>query len=493
MELSKHPEDATSDNGMGSFENSEKGLETKLNADAGEDESENDDAYNNQNWFKPAEKRWPGGSEKYTGIEIQEEDEDNSDEGSPATSPGRESVYDTEENDSQCGSIGATKAELHGGLLRNKFRGLRIQKDESEVLFHTTEFDEADLTSFLDSNAIMFLLTMAGYLIRTDRSWSCACTLAISHNASSKTTYGVCIGLKPYEAESLVGFLQREKRYAGNPLFVAVALVEIYIQVTMAMNRRHNKDFYNIQTAMKTDYYIISPKVQRTLDLVEFASRLTALGSSSVGVTQLCSTQHRIMQFLDDQLKTLKKEAPETDTVLTALGERLAFTRELLQAERQHNEYIKGAAQTQVQMVYSLTAQRDNEHNLNLARLSQKQNRINIQISKFAAYESRISNKMAKESLRYGVDMQIIAAVTLGFLPGTFMATLFSASFWDFQPDNQGRIVSSWVWLYWVLTVVLTVGVLAAWRIMSRVKADGLEPPPEAFVLENLDDSGDIA
>lgn len=111
------------------------------------------------------------------------------------------------------------------------------------------------------SELYIFLLTMIGYLIRTDRSWSWACTLAISHSTSSKTTYGVCIGLKPHEAESLVGLLEREKRYAGNPLFVPIALAELYIQTTIAMNRRHNKDFYNIQTAMKTDYYIISPKV----------------------------------------------------------------------------------------------------------------------------------------------------------------------------------------------------------------------------------------
>lgn len=58
------------------------------------------------------------------------------------------------------------------------------------------------------------------------------------------------------------------------------------------------------------------------------------------------------MQFLDDQLTALKKDA-----VLTALCDRLAFARGLLQAERQHNEYNKAAAQTQVQMVYSLTAQ----------------------------------------------------------------------------------------------------------------------------------------
>lgn len=129
--------------------------------------------------------------------------------------------------------------------------------------------------------------------------------------------------------------------------------------------------------------------------------------------------------------------------------------------------------------MYSLTAQRDSEDSLNLARLSQKQNDINIQISKFAAYESRLSNKMAKSSLKYGADMQVIAAVTLVFLPGTFVATLFSTSFWNFQHEDTGKIVSKWIWLYCVVTVVLTLAVLATWRFVSRMKADGLELPPE--------------
>ncbi|EXK25872.1 hypothetical protein FOMG_17524 [Fusarium oxysporum f. sp. melonis 26406] len=125
-------------------------------------------------------------------------------------------------------------------------------------------------------------------------------------------------------------------------------------------------------------------------------------------------------------------------------------------------------------MVYSLTAQRDNAHSLNLARLSHSQNNINLHISKFAAYESRLSNRMAKESLKYGVDMQVIAAVTLGFLPGTFVATLFSTSFWNFQSDNEGRVVT--------------------WRIVSRMRTDGLELPPvlDLGTLPGTDDNGDI-
>jgi hypothetical protein len=59
--------------------------------------------------------------------------------------------------------------------------------------------------------------------------------------------------------------------------------------------------------------------------------------------------------------------------------------------------------------------------------------------------------------------MRVIYIVTLIFLPGTFVATFFSTRFWDFGPSNQGSKVSHWVWLYWVVTVVLTMFVISIW------------------------------
>jgi hypothetical protein len=201
------------------------------------------------------------------------------------------------------------------------------------------------------------LLTVTGYLVRCDRSWGSACTLAISHNSSSNSTYGVCIDLREREAAVLIAYLERQKQCAGNPLFVPISLAKLYIRATITINRRHNKDFYDIQTSMKTDDYIKSPpKVRTALDLVKFTSKLTSLAASSAGVTQLCSTQDRIIHFLWAQLELLKIKAPDGNEVLTSLGERLTFTRELLRAERQHNEYIKAAAQVQVQMVISSLA-----------------------------------------------------------------------------------------------------------------------------------------
>jgi len=66
--------------------------------------------------------------------------------------------------------------------------------------------------------------------------------------------------------------------------------------------------------------------------------------------------------------------------------------------------------------------------------------------------------------------MRLITAITLIFLPGTFVATFFSTTFWDFSPDNKGKKVTYWVYLYFVVTIGLTLLVLVVWRRFSVLK-----------------------
>jgi hypothetical protein len=73
-------------------------------------------------------------------------------------------------------------------------------------------------------------------------------------------------------------------------------------------------------------------------------------------------------------------------------------------------------------------------------------------------------------SHRYAANVNIITAITLIFLPGTFIATLFSASFWNFDPRGEGPLVSKWIWLYCLVTVALTLIVLGIWRGYTVLK-----------------------
>lgn len=76
------------------------------------------------------------------------------------------------------------------------------------------------------------------------------------------------------------------------------------------------------------------------------------------------------------------------------------------------------------------------------------------------------SKRSAEMSAKAGLDsvaMKTLALVTAIFLPATFTATLFSMSMFDWQADSSSAVLSPKFWIFWVVSVPLTIAVLTAW------------------------------
>lgn len=62
--------------------------------------------------------------------------------------------------------------------------------------------------------------------------------------------------------------------------------------------------------------------------------------------------------------------------------------------------------------------------------------------------------------------MKTLAFIAALFLPGTYTASVFSMSMfnWQASPDSSNSpIVSRYFWIYWVVTAPLTILVLMGW------------------------------
>lgn len=70
-------------------------------------------------------------------------------------------------------------------------------------------------------------------------------------------------------------------------------------------------------------------------------------------------------------------------------------------------------------------------------------------------HNTNLTIQMARDSRNDSILMRRIAFVTIIFLPPTFLATFFSMSF--FHVSEGHLTVSSWIWLYVVCTLPLTV------------------------------------
>ncbi|KAN0069527.1 hypothetical protein V8E54_012542 [Elaphomyces granulatus] len=126
---------------------------------------------------------------------------------------------------------------------------------------------------------------------------------------------------------------------------------------------------------------------------------------------------------------------------------RLKYLEDVTVAIEDEGAFLQTSIQSQMQTVHNLIAQSEFEVQRNI---------------------SALSIEMSKLTQRDSVNMRIIAAVTLVFLPGTFTATLFSTSFFNFNAGITDPVMSWWFWLYWVVTVSLTLFVLAAWLYITH-------------------------
>ena len=122
-----------------------------------------------------------------------------------------------------------------------------------------------------------------------------------------------------------------------------------------------------------------------------------------------------------------------------------------------------------------------------------------------AQYHSSIASRIAEAAQRDNATMKGISILGMLFLPGTFVSVslqspqafasdifvlqaIFSMSFFHFtdQGENQQQwTVSREIWMYWVVTLPLTVITIGVWLVWSR-SAVKRGPPKLAFAMTNL-------
>ncbi|KAF2789574.1 hypothetical protein K505DRAFT_210879, partial [Melanomma pulvis-pyrius CBS 109.77] len=61
------------------------------------------------------------------------------------------------------------------------------------------------------------------------------------------------------------------------------------------------------------------------------------------------------------------------------------------------------------------------------------------------------------------IPMRTIAYVTLLFLPGALIATIFGMNFFQFDPTTSKVVVAKTFWHYWAVTIPITILVIIVW------------------------------
>lgn len=81
--------------------------------------------------------------------------------------------------------------------------------------------------------------------------------------------------------------------------------------------------------------------------------------------------------------------------------------------------------------------------------------------------------------------MKMISLLGVLFLPGTFLSSVFSMTFFDFEPGAE-TVVSTQLWVYFAITVPLTAVLLVWWLLFER-KREGQYREQDADLEKNIE------
>lgn len=86
--------------------------------------------------------------------------------------------------------------------------------------------------------------------------------------------------------------------------------------------------------------------------------------------------------------------------------------------------------------------------------------------------------RLAHASKRDSTAMKTLSLLGALLLPGTFLASVFSMTFFDFNDNNNnnsgdsstsgGAQVSQWLWVYFAVTIPLTLVIVGSWWWMDK-------------------------
>ncbi|OQO03995.1 hypothetical protein B0A48_10638 [Cryoendolithus antarcticus] len=276
--------------------------------------------------------------------------------------------------------------------------------------------------------------------------------VAVSFDGDTGTKSAIVLGFCEHQASKLI----EQIRCAPDVLDAAMLLPTIWIQM-LGQTRAHRimgRKLTIGRTEVDIGYHWSVDDAGKRLTDVKFDGiirRLTVFGSETAWDMQAIDAQLEMATLLEEVQSYLFTDMGSLTCMDTSFSPRLRHIRQTLSGLK-------------------LWA-RDTERRIQV----QLQTRDGVLMKQLAAQ----SKEVAARAWRDGVDMRVMAVITLVTLPATSTATLFSTSFFDFAPRNPGKLVSPWVWLYVAVTTIFTLLCLLGWYLASRAMTRRVE---ESFI-----------
>ena len=181
--------------------------------------------------------------------------------------------------------------------------------------------------------------------------------------------------------------------------------------------------------------------------------KLETMSANATATANLVSYYKIVISHLADELLQFLEESCDKDSSRAKdVKQHVAYLRRRVKSLSAYLRYLERRAERQVTATLHLV------------------NQANASTNLAVAHDTKI---LAMASKRDSSSMKILAAVTTTFLPGAFVATLFSMNMFNWFAGGGTPIVSGRFWIYWSITIpltLITVGIWLGWEFWTMRK-----------------------
>ncbi|KAI6091125.1 hypothetical protein F4821DRAFT_255409 [Hypoxylon rubiginosum] len=289
------------------------------------------------------------------------------------------------------------------------------------------------------------------------RGWE----IMLSYSYKTGITTGFVKGTESSDITKLLQQLTSCSAEVGHPLLLPIIILSHDLSSKNDKRQREARDWLRrLENAITLRNEIDEKEVYSDFDvdginrdLVECHSRV--LWKRPQAYQEIVKEVKEAMTKFRTELSDERKEA--LASLDSSMVSRLEFYRVKLTGMEHYIHTTLERLHIQRQALYNIMAQKESKLNLEIA--SQQR-------------------RLAHATKRDGTAMKTLSLLGAVFLPGTFMASVFSMTFFDFNvgPNNgdpsdssgEGAQVSNQLWLYFVVTIPLTLIIVLAWYFIDR-------------------------
>ncbi|KAI1168646.1 hypothetical protein F5B18DRAFT_595945 [Nemania serpens] len=284
------------------------------------------------------------------------------------------------------------------------------------------------------------------------RGWE----IMLSHSFNTGITTGFVKGTESSSINEVIKHLKSCHSEVGHPMLLPIIILSHDLSADVDIRQRDARDWLRRLENAITMRQEIEKKEEYTnfdldginQDLVECHSRVLWKRPQAYQeiIKEMKAAMDKFKEYGNKEKNTSRLSTPKLKALHNSMRSRLEFYRVKLTGQEHYIHTTLERLRVQQQALYNI--------------ITQKESKLNLEM---AAQQRRL----AHASKRDGTAMKTLSLLGAIFLPGTFLSSVFSMTFFNFKVSENSE-VSQELWIYFVITIPLTLAIVGAWWLMDR-------------------------